>query len=61
MQGVEKNNNEKIKGVALENRTGKQKSICADCDSKKSTLLKPIKPIKKQKWFLQITKHAYLL
>ena len=38
-----------MKGLVLENRTGKQKSICANCDSKKSTLLKPIKPIKKQK------------
>ena len=26
-----------IKGVALENKIGQQKSICADCDSKDTT------------------------
>ena len=35
--GVEKKN---IKGVPLENKIGQQKSICVDCDSKKSTFLK---------------------
>ena len=41
----------KKKGVALTNKIGQQKSICVDCDSKKSTFLKQI----------IITKHAYLL
>ena len=35
-----------IKGVALENKIGQQKSMCVDCGSRKSTFLKPIKPIK---------------
>ena len=39
-----------IKGVALENKIGQQESICAHCDSKKSNFLKPIKPIRKQKF-----------
>ena len=44
-----KTDNKNIKGVALENKIGQQKSICVDCDSKKSTFLKPIKPIKNKK------------
>ena len=32
-----------VKGVALENKIGQQKSTCIDCDSKKSTFLKRIK------------------
>ena len=32
-----------IKGVALEIKIGQQKSICVDCDFKKSTFLKGIK------------------
>ena len=50
-----------MKGVALENKIGQQKSTCVDCGSGKSTFLKPIKPIKNKKQFLQITKHANLL
>ena len=41
--------NKIIKGVALENKIGQQKSTCVKCDSKKSTFLKPIKPIKNKK------------
>ena len=44
-----KTNNKNIKGVALENKICKQKSICVNCGSKKSTFLKPVKPNKKQK------------
>ena len=29
--------NENIKGIAIENKTGQEKSICVVCDSKKST------------------------
>ena len=47
-----------MKGVALENKIGQQKSVCADCNSKKSTSLKQVK---NEKQFLQVTKHAYLL
>ena len=32
-----KTDNKNIKGVALENNIGQQKSICVDCDSKKLT------------------------
>ena len=31
-----KTKNKNIKGVALENKIGKQKPTCVDCDSKKS-------------------------
>ena len=34
---TKKTENKTIKGVALENKIGQQKSICADCVSKKST------------------------
>ena len=34
---TKKTENKTIKGVALENKIGQQKSICADCGSKKST------------------------
>ena len=34
---------ENIKGVALENKIGQEKSTWLVCDSKKSTFLKPIK------------------
>ena len=44
-----KTKNENIKGVALENKIGQQKSMCVDCDPEKSTFFKPIKLIKKQK------------
>ena len=53
--GVQKKNKQTNKkyiyiiGVALENKIGRQKSTCADYDSKKSTFLK------------QVTKHGYLL
>ena len=30
-----KTDNKKIRGVALENKTGQQKQMCLDCDSKK--------------------------
>ena len=33
----------KTKGVALENKIHQQKSICAGCESKKSTFLKQVK------------------
>ena len=56
-----KTNNKNIKGVRLENKIGQPKSTCVDCGSRKSTFLKPIKPIKNKKWFLRITKHANLL
>ena len=35
--------NKNIKGVVLENKTGQQKSMCVDCDSKKPTFLKLVK------------------
>ena len=35
--------NKNINGVALKNKIVQQTSICFDCDSKKSTFLKPIK------------------
>ena len=38
-----------------------QKSICVDVGSKKSVFVKEHKLEGKQKEFLQITKHAYLL
>ena len=41
--------NEHIEGVALENKIGQQKSTRVVCDSKQSTFLKPIKPIKQIK------------
>ena len=44
-----KTDNKNIKGVTLENQTGQQKSMCVDCGSRKSTFLKPIKPIKNKK------------
>ena len=46
-----KTDNEKIRGVTLVNKIGTQRSLCADCASKKSTFLKIRKPItiKKQK------------
>ena len=56
-----KTDNKDIKGVALENQIGQQISTCVDCGSRKSTFLKPIKPIRNKKQFLQITKHANLL
>ena len=42
--GCKKNTkNKNIKGVALENKIGQQKSTCVDCDSKKSTFFKRVK------------------
>ena len=41
--------NKNIKGVALENKIGQQKSTCVDCGFRKSTFLNAIKPIKRQK------------
>ena len=38
-----KTKNKNINGVALKNKIVQQTSICFDCDSKKSTFLKPIK------------------
>ena len=38
-----KTDNKNIKGVLLENKTGPQKSMCVDCDSKKPTFLKLVK------------------
>ena len=37
-----KTKNENIKGAALKNKLGQQKSTCIVCDSGKSTFLKPI-------------------
>ena len=37
-------NKDKI-GAALENQIGQQKLMCCDCGSKKSIILKPIKPM----------------
>ena len=45
-----KTKNKNIKGVALENKIGQQEWTCVHCDSKKSNFLKPIKPIRKQKF-----------
>ena len=36
-------NKQNIKGVALENKVGQQKSTCVDCDFKKATFLKRVK------------------
>ena len=44
-----KTDNKNIKGVALESEIGQQKSTCVDCGSRKSTFLKPVKPIKNKK------------
>ena len=38
-----KTKNKNIKGVALENKIGQQKSTYIDCDSKKSPFLKRVK------------------
>ena len=46
---MKKTDNKNIKGVALESEIGQQKSTCVDCGSRKSTFLKPIKPIKNKK------------
>ena len=35
--------NKGIKGVALQNKIGQQKSACVDCDSKRPTFLKRMK------------------
>ena len=43
-----------IKGVALENKIGQQKSMCVDCGSRKSTFLKPIKPIRNKNSFYRL-------
>ena len=48
-----KTNNKNIKGVALENKIGQQ-------GSKKSTFLKPVKPIKNKNSFHKLQKHANL-
>ena len=42
-----KTDNKKTRGGALVNKRGKQKSMCVDCDSRKSTFLKPVKPNEK--------------
>ena len=38
-----KRDNENTTGVKLENKIGQQKTTCANCGSRKSTFLKPIK------------------
>ena len=38
-----KQKKQNIYGVALENKIGQQKSMHTDCDSEKSTFLKPLK------------------
>ena len=48
-------------GVALENKIGQQKLMCCDCGSKKSTFLKPIKPMKSKNSFHKSQIHAILL
>ena len=48
--------NDKIRGVALINKIATQRSLCTVRTSRKSTFLKPIKPIKSRKQFLQIIK-----
>ena len=40
----------------LRKQNSNTKSLCTNCDSRKSTFLKPMKPNKKQKQFSQITK-----
>ena len=50
-----------IKGVALENKIGQQKSTWVDYGSKKSIFRKPIKPIKSKNILHKLQKHAYLL
>ena len=44
-----KTKNGNIEGVALEDKVRQKNSMCVVCDSGKSTFLKPIRPIKKQK------------
>ena len=51
-----KTDNNKIRGVALINKIATQRSLCTVRTSRKSTFLKPIKPIKSRKQFLQIIK-----
>ena len=41
--------NESTEGLVLKNKIGPQKSTCVVCDSRKSTFLKPIKPLKSKK------------
>ena len=54
VQGVGKKTKSKnIKGIALENKIGQQKSRCVDCGPKNSTFLKRVK---NKKQFSQITK-----
>ena len=49
-----KTKNKSIEGVALENKIGQQKSTCVVCDFRKSTCLKPIKPIKSKNSFRKL-------
>ena len=49
-----KTDNKNIKGVALESEIGQQKSTCVDCGSRKSTFLKPVKPIKNKNSFYRL-------
>ena len=41
--GEKKQKKQNIYGVALENKIGQQRSMHTDCDSEKSTFLKPMK------------------
>ena len=53
--------NKSITPKQMVNKLIAQKSICVDVGSKKSVFVKEHKLEGKQKEFLQITKHAYLL
>ena len=44
-----KTNNKKIRGVALKNKIAIRRLLCTDCVSRKSTFLKPIKPVTNKK------------
>ena len=52
----EKNKKNEDRSRIRKQKIGQQKSMCLVCDSKKSTFLKPIKPITNKK-----QKHANLL
>ena len=52
----EKNKKNEDRSRIRNQKIGQQKSMCLVCDSKKSTFLKPIKPITNKK-----QKHANLL
>ena len=46
-----KTDNKNIKGIALEEKIGQQKSTCVDCNSRKTTFLKAVKPKKTKNSF----------